>query len=381
MDEKADNPGPAPDPVPDSDEGAPAPSVSADRLVSRLAELRAQVDVLAPPDQDRGREAIERIRQAQERVATLELMLARAREREDSLTAQTVRDQAAIADGEARIAELGAIAARVAASEAARREEATAAAEAKRRLALAQTEAEAHQAEIARLRSRCSELETDLSGLAGEVAAAAIARAEASRTERERNEARDRAYAERRLAAEDRRRASEANLRATELQSQLRTAERRIVQLVNERSASEAEREAPPKVLESTGATSPWTTLQRESSAAARPPVSEAQTVPVTPAASAAPTVPATPPASKAPSGSDATPLEPAGTADIIDLTDEEASPVGRETGDGTAESREASAAWSAPHARSEGLLGRVLRGRRHDPETGGAEPPSAPPE
>lgn len=368
MDDKADNPGPAADPVPDSEDGAPAPSVSADRLVSRLAELRAQVEVLAPPDQDRGREAIERIRQAQERVATLELLLARAREREDSLTAQTVRDQAAIAEGEARIAELGAIAARVATSEAARREEAAEAADAKRKLTLAQTEAEARRAEIERLRTRCSELESDLSGLAGEVAAATVARAEASRIERERNEARDRAYTERRLAAEDRRRAAEANLRATELQAQLRAAERRIVQLVNERSASEAKPEAPPKVLESTSATSPWITLQRASFEAAGPPPPATQAIPTAP------------PATAATSDSDATPREPAGETDIIDLT-EEASPGEQDTSDRSAEPQDIPTAWSSPHTMGERLLGRVLRGRRHDVGTDPAQTPSTPPE
>jgi hypothetical protein len=103
MDEKANDDGSAPDPL---SESTPHPdddvstSKSTDRLVSRLAELRAQVEILAPPDQDRGREAIERLLQAQERVATLEQMLARAREREDSLTVQSIRDQAAIADSE-----------------------------------------------------------------------------------------------------------------------------------------------------------------------------------------------------------------------------------------------------------------------------------------
>ena len=363
MDEKANDPGPAPDPVSeppaDPESRVPARSTSADSLVSRLAELRSQVEVLAPADQDRGREAIEQIHQAQERVATLELMLARAREREDSLTVQTVRDQAAIADNEARIAELGAIAARVAESEAARREQGTAATEDKRKLTLAQTEAEARQAEIERLRSRCSELETDLSRLAGEVAAAAVARAEASRTERERNEARDRAHTERQLAAEDRRRAAEANLRATELQAQLRAAERRIVQLTNERSApaAEPEPEAPPEVLESTRAEAPWTTLQRASSAAAGPPA-------------AAP-----------PPGSDATGREPAGDTDVIDLTQEEPSPVEHDTTSGTAGPQDVPAAWGAPHTRGIGLFGRVLRGRHHDPETDQAQPPSGPPD
>jgi hypothetical protein len=361
MDEKANDPGPAPDPVsesaPDPDDGVPGRSTSADRLVSRLAELRAQVEVLAPPDQDRGREAIERIQQAQERVATLELMLARAREREDSLTVQTVRDRAAIADNEARIAELGAIAARVAESEAARREQETAATEAERKLTLAQTEAEARQGEIERLRSRCSELEADLRRLAGEVAAAAVARAEASRLERERNEARDRAHTERQLAAEDRRRAAEANLRATELQSQLRAAERRIVQLTNERGAPAAEPETPPNVLESTPTEAPWTTLQRASSAAAGPPAA------------------APPPAS------DATRREPGDDTDVIDLTQEEPSPVEQDTTNGTAGPQDVPAAWGAPHTRGIGLFGRVLRGRHHDPETDQAPPPSGPPD
>jgi DNA repair exonuclease SbcCD ATPase subunit len=355
MDEKANDVGPAPDPVsesaPDPDDGVPAPTTSTDRLVSRLTELRAQVEVLAPPDQDRGREAIERMHQAQERVATLELMLARAREREDSLTVQTIRDQAAIADGEARIAELSTIAARVAASEAARREESAAAAEDKRKLTLAQTEAEARQEEIERLRSRCSELETDLSRLAGEVAAATVARVEASRTERERNEARDRAYTERRLAAEDRQRAAEANLRATELQSRLRKAEQRIVQLTNERSASGAESEAPPKVLESNGAEAPaeasaetpteapWTTLQRASSAAAGSPSPVARTAP---------------------------------ESDVIDLTDEEASVVEENTTNGTAGPEDVPAASGASHIRGIGLFSRVRRGRHRDANTGG---------
>lgn len=362
MDEKANDDGLTPDAVsgstPDPDNEVPVPSKSTDRLVSRLAELRAQVEVLAPADQDRGREAIERMLQAQERVATLEQMLARAREREDSLTVQTIRDQAAIADTESRLAEMSAIAARVAMSEAARREEETVAAEANRRLTLAQTEAEARQAEIERLRSRCSELETDLSRLAREVAAATVARAEASRTERERNEARDRASAERRLAAEDRRRAAEANLRATELQSQLRAAERRIVKLTNERSASEAEPEAPPNVLEpkrteapakapieapsmtpaKTPTEAPWTTLQRASSAAA---------------------------------GSPARVIRTADEGDVIDLTREPPSPDEQETTNGNAGPEDVPAASGASPAKGVGLFGRMLRGRHHDADAG----------
>jgi hypothetical protein len=53
-----------------------SPSPSDDSLTTRLAELRAQLEVLAPPDQARGLETLEEIRQAQERIGTLELMLA-----------------------------------------------------------------------------------------------------------------------------------------------------------------------------------------------------------------------------------------------------------------------------------------------------------------
>ena len=362
MDEKANDLGrasnPVSEPAPDPDDGVPAPSKNADRLVSRLAELRAQVEVLAPPDQDGGREAIERMHQAQERVATLEQILARAREREDSLTVQTIRDQAAIANTESRLAEMSAIAARVATSEAARRGEETVAAEAKRRLTIVQTEAEARQAEIERLRSRCSELETDLRKLAGEVAAATVVRAEASRTERERNEARDRASAERRLAAEDRRRAAEATLRATELQSQLRAAEWRIVKLTNARGVSAAEPEAPSNILESKRTESPaeapteapveapakvpteapWTTLQRASFAAAASPAPVART---------------------------------ADETDVIDLTREAPGPAEQETTNGNAGHEDVPAASDASPVKGIGLFGRVLRGRHHDADAG----------
>jgi hypothetical protein len=361
MDDEANDSGPAAD----RENGAPARSVSADRLVSRLAELRAQVDVLAPPDQERGREAIERIHQAQERVAALELMLARAREREDSLTVQTVRDRAALADSEARIAELGAIASRVAASEAARREEEAAAAEAKRQLTLVRTEAEARQTEVERLRARCAELESDLSRLAGEVAAAAVARAEASRTERERDEARDRAYTERRLAAQDRQRAAEATLRATELQSRLRAAERRIVQLTQERSASPPQAEAPPEVVEPARTEAPWTTLQRVSSASAGSSMSATETVTEAPPASTTPTD------SDAMPTPDTAPGEPTGQADVIDLTREETSLAAQDPTDGTSDPDTAPAAVGAPPAKSEGFFSRMWRGRQSDRDTG----------
>jgi len=243
MDERADYG------VSESDYGGAvqSPSPSDDSLTTRLAELRAQLEVLAPEDQARGLETIEEIRQAQERIETLELMLARAREREEGLTAQSVREQSTIAACETRIAELTAIAARLPASEAARREAEVTVAETKKRLMQVRAEAEARQAEIERLRSRNAQLESDLGAVAVETVSAAVARAEVARAERELNEARDRAYTERRLAAADRRRAAEAELRTIDMHHQLRLAERKLAQFTNKPEPRGQEGE--PKIL------------------------------------------------------------------------------------------------------------------------------------
>jgi hypothetical protein len=249
----------------------PARSRGSEGLTDRLAELRAHLELLATRDPARGLDGIEEIRQAEERIWTLELMLARAREREDGLTAQTVRDHATIATCETRIAELSAIAAAYPESEAARREAEVKLADMERKLTFAQAEAEARQDEIERSRSRCLKLEAELSEYAEEVASSAVARAEVAKAERERDEARDRAYTERRLAAEDRRRAADADLRATELQYQLRAAERRLAQLANE--PEQVSREAPVKVSESVPASAGWLEPQDPTSAAASPAV------------------------------------------------------------------------------------------------------------
>jgi hypothetical protein len=254
MDERAADYG-----VSESDYGGAvqSPSPNDDSMTTRLAELRGQLEVLAPPDQARGLETLEEIRHAQERIGTLELMLARAREREDGLTAQSVREQSTIAACETRIAELTAIAGRLPASEAARREAEITLAETTKQLTLAQSEAEARQDEIERLLSRNSRLEAELAAIAVESVSAAVARAEVARVERELNEARDRAYTERRLAAADRRRAAEADLRAIDLQHQLRIAERRLAQPTR-KQVSEGE-EGEPHSSES-----PWPPVSTE---------------------------------------------------------------------------------------------------------------------
>ena len=235
-----------------------SPSPNDDSMTTRLAELRAQLEVLAPADQARGLETLEEIRHAQERIVTLELMLARAREREDGLTAQSVREQSTIAACETRIAELTAIAGRLPASEAARREAEITVAETRKRLALAQAEAQTRQAEVERSRSRVLELEAELGAVAVESVSAAVARAEVARVERELNEARDRAYTERQLAAADRRRAAEADLRAIDLQHQLRIAERRLAQPTSKQVSDGEEGE------HTSSSENPWPTVSTE---------------------------------------------------------------------------------------------------------------------
>jgi type II secretory pathway pseudopilin PulG len=250
MDERADYG------VSESDYGGAvqSPSPSDDSLTTRLAELRAQLEVLAPEDQARGLETIEEIRQAQERIETLELMLARAREREEGLTARSIREQSTIAACETRIAELTAIAAQLPASEAARTEAEVTVAETNKRLTQVRAEAEARQAEVERLRSRNAQLEADLGAVAVETVSAAVARADVARAERELNEARDRAYTERRLAAADRRRAAEADLRAIDMHHQLRLAERKLAQLTNKPEPRRQEEEPKPS------SDNPWPT-------------------------------------------------------------------------------------------------------------------------
>jgi chromosome segregation ATPase len=261
-----------------SEHGERARSPSTDRLVNRLAELREQLEIVAPEDQDRGREALERIREIQERAATLDALLASARETEHDLTVQLVRDRTRIAEYEDRISELSVIAARASSAEEARRGAETTATEMERALTLTQADLAALRTEAEALRSRCSDLEADLSAVADEMAAATIARTEAARLRRERDESRDRARSERDLAAADRLRAAEAELRATELEGQLRSAERRIVQLRTathqERSTRSPEVEEPP-----VPAPPPWIELQRENAelATAAAPEAEAQ--------------------------------------------------------------------------------------------------------
>ena len=249
-------------------EAHPERSPSTERLVARLAELRGKLATLE--EEEPGREALEGIREAQERIAALDAMLTAAREREQHLTVELIRQRARVTEYEARISELGAIAARVAAAEESRREAEAAAAEHERGRTVADAELEALRAEAETHRSRIGELEADLAAVSDELAEAAVARTEASRLEKERNEARERAHTERRLAAADRIRAAEAELRATELQGRLRAAERRIVKLANAVREPASDR-SDAREEEEVTQEPPWIELQRANAASDTP--------------------------------------------------------------------------------------------------------------
>ena len=337
MDEKSN-------PLP-SEEGPelhdPERTENAERLVARLAQLRRQLEAIAPPDQVRARQALDRIRDAYERIETLDAMLATAREREHELTVQLVRDRGQIAEYEGRVSELSTIADRVANAEESRRQAELVAEERLRALAVAEADVLTLRAESTRLRSRCAELEADLRSVSEQIAAAAIARTRAARLLRERNEARERAYVERKLAAADRVRASDAELRATELQGRLRDAERRIIQIANQ-----AQEEGSDPVTEgderSAPSEPPWIELQRTS----KDPE---------PAVVAQPELPLVPPRQ---------PASGVRGPDVIDLTTEDE----RAAGDDEERPGETDLAEGEQGASSasDSLLGRLIHQRRN---------------
>jgi hypothetical protein len=268
MDEKVERAGPdsAGDPL------GQAVVLSAERLATRVAVLRAQVRALVPKDEDLPPAAGGRVHESHgspERIQALELLLAQAREREDRLTTQTNHDRAALAELQARNDELEGLTASGAVIEAARVAAEARAADAERRLPLVEAELRARLAEHSRLRFRCEWFEKDLDALTAEVAVAAAGAARAMRLERERDEARERAFAERQLAAQDRDLAAEAEGRAIELQKELEAARGQLANVTEFNRRIEAVRESP-RVLESVG--TPWVELQHLASASADAP-------------------------------------------------------------------------------------------------------------
>jgi hypothetical protein len=195
--------------------------LSAERLASRVELLRAQVRALVPPDHGWPSHAGSLIDDS-----------------DASTAAGAVIDAARVA-AEAR------------------------AADAEQRLVFAEEELRARLTEFARLRFRCELFEKDLDALAAEVAVAAAGAVRATRMEKERDEARERADTERQLAAQDRARAAEAEGRAIEFQKELEVARGQLANDTEFNRRIEAVRESP-KVLESIG--TPWVELQRVAS-------------------------------------------------------------------------------------------------------------------
>jgi hypothetical protein len=217
MDEKVERAGPQGS----GDVFSDAVVLSAERLASRVALLRAQVRALVPPDHGRSSHEGSPVDES-----------------DGSKTAGAVIDAARVA-AEVR------------------------AADAEQRLVFAEEELRARLTELARLRFRCELFEKDLDDLAAEVAVAAAGAVRAARVETERDEARERANTERQLAAQDRARAAEAEGRAIELQKELEVARGQLANDTEFNRRIEAVRESP-KVLESIG--TPWVELQRVAS-------------------------------------------------------------------------------------------------------------------
>jgi hypothetical protein len=208
------------------------PSFGSEHLLELLTELRRRLEAVALVDQDRRPDATALIRQVQERIVTLERMLAWAHAREAELTARTVRGEMRIAHLESTVGELDAIGSRASEAEAGRIRAETDAAELQQHLTAARAELQYKDAEVRRLSVRCREFESDLATLADELASTAVTRAKAERLERERDVALERASAESGQALE-------ARLRAADAERQLKVLRDRLGEAV-ERSTSPA---------------------------------------------------------------------------------------------------------------------------------------------
>jgi chromosome segregation ATPase len=203
----------------------PDPSLGSEHLLELLTDLRRRLEAVAPVGEDPRPDATELIRQAQERIASLEQMLEWARARERELTARSVRGEMRVAHVESTFAELNAIAKRVSEAESGRLGAETKAAELQQHLTAARTEIQSRDAEVRRLNARLRELESDLARLADELASATLTRVTAERLERERDVALDRAREESGLALDARLRAADAERQLDELRDRLRDIE------------------------------------------------------------------------------------------------------------------------------------------------------------
>jgi hypothetical protein len=336
---------------------------SAEDLATRVAVLSAQVRAIVPKDQGQPSDLADPSDEnsgTPERVQALELLLGQAREREDRLTTLTIHDHTRLTELRARIDELEGVKAAGEANEAARIAAASHAADAERRLTVAEAELQARLLELSRLRSRCEGFERELEVLAEEAAAAVAVAARATRLEKERDEARERAATERQLAAQDRDRAMEAERLASQLQAELETAQAQLVNDTELNRRIEAASESP-KVLERVGGPSPWVELQHMASATDDGPdssenveASEVETPEVEESA-----------------GSEASDVEETAEVDIVDLTEAEAA-VEDQASEEPVSSTEVERTTAEPARVDGGRLGRLRHWLRSSPEAEG---------
>jgi hypothetical protein len=216
----------------DSDVDARSPddadtSSGSEHLLELLSDLRGRLEMAVPDDQVRRPDATELIRQAQERIATLEQMLSWARAREAELTARVVRGDMRVAHLESAVGELNSIAKRATEAEAGRLRAETRSGELQQQLTTARAELRAKEIEVGGLSARCRDLESDIGTLADELASTMVARTRAERLERERDVALERARAESRVALDERLRAADAERQLDVLRDRLRDLEQR----------------------------------------------------------------------------------------------------------------------------------------------------------
>lgn len=193
-----------------------------DGLAERLTQLRAQLEAIQTEGENAlrdVREAASEARRTHGRIATLERLLAASRAQEERLTSQLIGEQATIEELTSRNQELTTMVARVAEFERDRAAAEARATQSENEEARVRLELSTVQDELQRARTRNAELRSDLSAAAVEVAAGEGARATAQRLAMERDEARDRAEEERRMAATDRIRAAELERRVAELEA------------------------------------------------------------------------------------------------------------------------------------------------------------------
>lgn len=218
----------APDVDDPSRDAGDAPS-AAERLFAGLTELRTRLEAAEPDDRLRSRDAVELIRQAQQRIVALEEMLAWAREREEELTTRVVRAEIRSAELESTLAELHSmVVGKVSEAVEARLQAETDAVELQQLLAASRSDLEANQLESRRLSARCSDLEADLAAIGDELASSKLAEVRAQRLERQRDLALERARTESRIALEARLRAADAERQLLTLRDRVRVMGQRL---------------------------------------------------------------------------------------------------------------------------------------------------------